>query len=47
MATVRPNLDGINLTICELSNDIANKEQQIEQLNGELKQSKEDENRHI
>ena len=44
MATVRPNLDGINLTICELSNDIANKEQQIEQLNGELKQSKEEAN---
>ena len=44
MSAIRPNLDSINITICELSNDIANKEQQIEKLNGELKQSKEESN---
>ena len=32
MSGVPPNLDAVNSMICDLSNDIANKEQQIEQL---------------
>lgn len=44
MSGVPPNLDAVNSMICDLSNDIANKEQQIEQLKNELNQTKEESN---